>query len=268
MAEVEPKSKARSGFTLIELLGVIVILAVLAALLFPVFSRARETARRTQCASHLKQIGTALSQYAMDWDDVLPFNSFTLPDGQDWTWKNRLYPAYVSTKDLFLCPSNPIGWGYMHDYWGDRPWTEPGDGNGFPVSYGVNEFVYFDNSANAEIGEGGDRPYYETDFRDPSSTIALGETRMSITVTPVFDDWEKTGHGFVHHHNGSTNYVFIDGHGKSLKAIQTVLPKSLWIPKEYEASMVHPVGDRYSWYPVDPVSPNDPKIKSMATEYR
>jgi prepilin-type N-terminal cleavage/methylation domain-containing protein len=64
----------KKGFTLIELLVVIAIIAILAAILFPVFSRAREQARKTACLSNLKQIGQALMMYVQDWDEGYPFN--------------------------------------------------------------------------------------------------------------------------------------------------------------------------------------------------
>ncbi len=64
--------RPRKGFTLIELLVVIAIIAILAAILFPVFAQAREKARQTQCLSNEKQIGTSLMMYAQDYDEVLP----------------------------------------------------------------------------------------------------------------------------------------------------------------------------------------------------
>ncbi len=71
---MSPRSlpRSRAGFTLIELLVVIAIIAVLAAILFPVFAQAREKARQTACLSNLKQMGTAVMMYSLDYDETLP----------------------------------------------------------------------------------------------------------------------------------------------------------------------------------------------------
>ncbi|HLV80072.1 MAG TPA: DUF1559 domain-containing protein [Chthonomonadaceae bacterium] len=104
----------RSGFTLIELLVVIAIIAILAAILFPVFARAREQARKTACLSNMKQIGTALYMYAQDYDEILPERyggdvpgdfDYYQGVGYERTWKNMLYP-YIKNLDVFKCPSN------------------------------------------------------------------------------------------------------------------------------------------------------------------
>lgn len=115
-------SSNNRAFTLIELLVVVAIIAVLAAILFPVFARARESARRTSCLSNLKQIGLGVMQYLQDYDDTYPRasrcatdqntsctgagNSFVL-----WPW--AIYP-YVKNTQVFLCPSRDEGaegWG-------------------------------------------------------------------------------------------------------------------------------------------------------------
>src|ERR1700693_4560480 len=70
------KTRRVHGFTLIELLVVIAIIAILAAILFPVFARAREKARETSCLNNMKQIGTALSAYLQDWDQTFPWSRF------------------------------------------------------------------------------------------------------------------------------------------------------------------------------------------------
>ena len=80
----------RSGFTLIELLVVIAIILILAAILFPVFARARENARRTACISNMKQIGLAVGQYAQDFDELLP-----APNGWD-NVRNRSFDHTLS----------------------------------------------------------------------------------------------------------------------------------------------------------------------------
>ena len=77
---------SRRGFTLIELLVVIAIIAILAAILFPVFAKAREKARQASCLSNVKQMCLALMQYAQDYDE-------TLPQGQEVSWSGVAVPG-------------------------------------------------------------------------------------------------------------------------------------------------------------------------------
>ncbi len=114
---IEPKRRSRSisrqepahsGFTLIELLVVIAIIAILAAILFPVFARARENARRASCGSNLKQIGLGLLQYTQDYDEAMPFSFFGSAGNSDATnykWMDAIFP-YVKSEQLFTCPSD------------------------------------------------------------------------------------------------------------------------------------------------------------------
>lgn len=104
------------GFTLIELLVVVAIVSILAAILFPVFSRARENARRASCLSNLKQLGLAMMQYVQDNNERYPHNVIssdkTPPDGRywfttnhNWYWPQILYPYHKSIQ-VFYCPSS------------------------------------------------------------------------------------------------------------------------------------------------------------------
>ena len=121
------RSKSWGAFTLIELLVVIAIIAILAAILFPVFGRARENARRASCQSNLKQLGLAFVQYSQDYDETLP-----LPvrnnNGSDLFWPALVQP-YVKSEQIFECPSL-------------TQTISPGDsirsGNASRVAYGLN----------------------------------------------------------------------------------------------------------------------------------
>lgn len=108
----------RKAFTLIELLIVISIIALLAAILFPVFSRARESARRSSCASNLKQIGLGIMQYTQDYDETMVrwyYHSDTAGrEGattgttnavERYKWMDAIFP-YVKNEQIFVCPSN------------------------------------------------------------------------------------------------------------------------------------------------------------------
>lgn len=105
-------SLRRPGFTLIELLVVIAIISILAAILFPVFARARENARRSSCLSNLKQMGLSMMMYVQDYDEHLTplYNSnagITLPDGTTNStalWFHMLYP-YMKNTQIMNCPS-------------------------------------------------------------------------------------------------------------------------------------------------------------------
>src|SRR5580658_6390406 len=99
----------RCGFTLIELLVVIAIIAILAAILFPVFAKAREKARQISCASNEKQIGLGILQYVQDSDEMLPPGNggSTSDDGgaPNGSWAQRCTP-YIKSIGIFKCPSN------------------------------------------------------------------------------------------------------------------------------------------------------------------
>jgi len=139
------------GFTLIELLVVIAIIAILAAILFPVFAKAREKARQITCASNEKQLGLAFIQYSQDYDEMYP-QGLPSADGngnRGGGWAGMIYP-YVKSTGAFSCPDDP---------------THP-QGTRVPVSYAYNFLV----------GEGTNYTY------GPSNTNALGGAIAQITA--------------------------------------------------------------------------------------
>jgi prepilin-type N-terminal cleavage/methylation domain-containing protein/prepilin-type processing-associated H-X9-DG protein len=122
----QTKSNLNRGFTLIELLVVIAIIAILAAILFPVFAQAREKARAISCVSNLKQLGLAFKMYTTDYDEHYPFGGWRPTDptnGQQdgtWEWQNTVAP-YIKNKGLYRCPdstdmdenpNNPTDWAW------------------------------------------------------------------------------------------------------------------------------------------------------------
>ena len=115
-----PHKPTRYGFTLIELLVVITILAILAAILFPVFQKVRENAQWASCQSNLKQIGLAIIEYTQDSDELYPVTSGLNSNCSGWAAAG-VY-TYVKSTDVFKCPDDP---------------TAP-NAEGFPISYAMN----------------------------------------------------------------------------------------------------------------------------------
>ncbi len=128
-----PAHTRLKGFTLIELLVVIAIISILASILFPVFARARENARRSSCQSNLKQIGLGIMQYTQDYDEQFPMGAYT-----NWTgaWPATTQP-YIKSVQVFRCPT---GSGYEK--------FDPTDLRGVPIDYAANGMI------NTELRDG------------------------------------------------------------------------------------------------------------------
>jgi prepilin-type N-terminal cleavage/methylation domain-containing protein/prepilin-type processing-associated H-X9-DG protein len=217
------------GFTLIELLVVIAIIAILAAILFPVFARARENARRASCASNLKNIGLGILQYAQDYDERMVWDSInvqTPPPLQSITsWRGLLQP-YIKSIQVFDCPSNTEG----------KAWHS--DGYATPQDYATNASYW--NTSSTDCGNacgavgfsnfGGDWVSYPAptlaQFTNTSQTIVVTETvflnndnRFSWAAnlnTAYSNDQLFNGH------LATSNYLFMDGHVKAMKPLATI----------------------------------------------
>lgn len=196
----------RKGFTLIELLVVIAIIAILAAILFPVFARAREKARQSSCLSNMKQLALAALQYSQDYDEVNlrlnigPSVSYTLPNGTPYTgymlWHTIILP-YCKNYQIMSCPSGSGGEIYTGNYTGAG-------------SYGLNTFV--SGVAIASINF-------------PAETMLFGEASGGDAYNLDGDngglnDEMKGSSSFptMPRHNGGINIAFCDGHTKWVQA--------------------------------------------------
>ena len=203
--------KTRHGFTLIELLVVIAIIAILAAILFPVFARAREKARQASCQSNLKQIGLAFAMYAQDYDERMPRGSgYVAPTTIQATygeWYITLEP-YIKNTQIYNCPSAPytdINSGGVNS---GPTWP------GYGVGYTRN--LWSSMLPLAQIVE-------------PANCILLVEGRnnyarwqcpahLAGTSPDPSGSSPATNYGWSYNrHNDGSNYLFFDGHVKWIK---------------------------------------------------
>ena len=213
----------KHGFTLIELLVVIAIIAILAAILFPVFAQAREKARQTSCLSNTKQFGTALQLYVDDYDETFPLKSrsaiipphtsyptykwgyivdYASSAGVTYTWMDAIFP-YVKNINMYRCPSA------VKD----------------AFAYGMTTFIGgFDNSRGYDPEAC--VPVALAEIKNPSETVAISDTNVvtagghNYTVIAVYPqclgDYADSVSAGKRHINGS-NFTCADGHAKYYK---------------------------------------------------
>jgi prepilin-type N-terminal cleavage/methylation domain-containing protein/prepilin-type processing-associated H-X9-DG protein len=226
----------RRGFTLIELLVVIAIIAILAAILFPVFARAREQARKTSCLNNVKQIGTAMMMYAQDYDETLasvafadyPNGLWNSPTWNDYGWSYiwTTFQPYIKNWNVYTCPSA-------------RDQRTGPAGNRVSMSYGYSEYIYNSGNGFSKLAALGNNQFGVADI------CLFADCRFA----GIFNDWDagNTGNGTAYpvsylarialaedtrgRHEGS-NIGFADGHAKFMGTTQIACPQTNGIAGE------------------------------------
>jgi len=204
-----------TAFTLIELLVVIAIIAILAAILFPVFAKAREKARQSSCSSNLKQVGLAVQQYVQDYDERMPWGNnpdntncssiVTRMGWQGWI-SNGLIP-YVKNAQLWTCPSNAPG-GINNNCAGATVL-----GASYCYNYGgLNDYSLAQFEAPAEQMVMWDSDNRWNDCYPPNSTCGIQTRDVAQFLAGNFN--------YTCVHNEQNNWVYLDGHVKTLKLQQ------------------------------------------------
>ena len=211
--------RSRSGFTLIELLVVIAIIAILAAILLPVFAQAREKARQSSCVNNLKQIGIACLAYCQDYDECFPsVNYNTMWASAQWNadqWAyilEQVVNPYIKSSAVFYCPDDSTG----------------NVQNGIKISYGYSEYLY--NS--------GWNYYQQSSLASNKWGVAAIAILADCRFAGIFNDWdngadannylsrvEMANNNTSRHTNGDV-WMYADGHAKYMIVSNLVCPQS------------------------------------------
>ena len=225
-----PKINMKRAFTLVELLVVVAIIGILAAILFPVFARARENARRASCQSNLKQIGLGLIQYSQDYDEVLIADWYgsditvgpgdTRPPSDpkvSYKWEDAAFP-YVKSEQIFNCPSAAGDAAVPYRYYKNIPvgQTQPENQLGSYIimhGYGANKADTTPPVSHPLLGDLVSLARAET----PTTTawVLDGNGEFFCSVDPVA---KRINLGLITaRHLDTIGVLFLDGHVKSIR---------------------------------------------------
>ncbi len=250
MQAKQPKEKIR-GFTLIELLVVIAIIAILAAILFPVFQKVRENARRASCSSNEKQLGLALIQYTQDYDESLPVGFLAPGAGYGQGWAGQVF-TYVKSAGVFQCPDDstarittagltdsPVSYAYNSNLRGKSLAVLNAPASTVLLCEVFGATVSLDQSdegyatgTNANFSPGTDGlPDYNNTLNGALADDATGQGLNLKFATGIMaagaSGVDSYGAPYTSYYTGATgihtdgsNFLFNDGHVKFLRPIQ------------------------------------------------
>lgn len=243
------------AFTLIELLVVIAIIAILAAILFPVFAQAREKARQISCLSNEKQIGLGIMMYVQDYDERYPqiwlgngtgtYGDAGGPPAYTWLWAIQ---PYLKSVNVYVCPSNRFG--TNASFW-KAGYVAPGKNQYFANNYTPNNDVMKDWRNHGPSLALADVP-------EPAGTVLIGESKMrwadlsardigkhlvsckssetdgANTCCAALDRNGNPGsasptEGCFQAHSKLVQFTFADGHAKALRLERTLVPDDMWL---------------------------------------
>jgi prepilin-type processing-associated H-X9-DG protein len=195
--ECSANASGAAGFTLVEMIIVIGVIMLLAGLLFPVLSRARENGKRTACMSNLKQIALGIQQYAQDNNRRYPLPGGDVANGlENWLWSAAIIST-IKNPDVFQCPSE-LSANSGTDYWINGNLLGKSDAR---VRVPASVILNADGDAHP-------------------ADYALAEANPSPPTDPgAWEKWSATA-DYATRHLGGANYSFVDGHVKFLKPDQ------------------------------------------------